>query len=59
MRELPASYAVALRLRDRGTPDLEIAEVVGIAPASLETHLRIAEAKLARILEDATEGGTA
>jgi DNA-directed RNA polymerase specialized sigma24 family protein len=56
LQELPQSYAVALRLRDRGIPEPEIAEIVGISPEGLPAHLRLAEAKLARLLAADQEG---
>ena len=51
LRELPHAYAVALRLRDRGVDDAEIADVVGIEVSALSSHLHLAEAKLARVIE--------
>jgi predicted DNA binding protein len=51
MRELADVYAVALRLRERGVPAVEIAEIVGIDEQAVDNHLRIAEAKLARLME--------
>jgi DNA-directed RNA polymerase specialized sigma24 family protein len=56
LRELPPPYAVALRLRDRGAGDAEIAEIVGISPDALAAHFRLAEAKLARLMEPSPEG---
>jgi DNA-directed RNA polymerase specialized sigma24 family protein len=55
MRELADVYAVALRLRDRGVKTAEIADIVGIDAQAVDNHLRIAEAKLARLMEPATD----
>ncbi len=51
LAQLPASFAVALRLQGRGMADPEIAEIIGIDVDALAAHLDLAEAKLARILE--------
>jgi DNA-directed RNA polymerase specialized sigma24 family protein len=56
LQELPQSYAVALRLRDRGVSEPEIAEIVGISLEGVSAHLRLAEAKLARLLAADHEG---
>ena len=44
---LPLPYAAALRLRDAGIADPEIAERVGLDPDTFPTFMRVAEAKLA------------
>jgi DNA-directed RNA polymerase specialized sigma24 family protein len=49
IERLPTPYAVALRLRDAGTPDDVIAEALGIDLLSLPSLLGLAEAKLATI----------
>jgi hypothetical protein len=46
---LPANYATALTLHAQGRDD-EIPERLGIAPEALPTLLRLAEAKLARLV---------
>jgi hypothetical protein len=51
---LPAPYAVALNLHDRGLDD-RIAERLDIDPTAVPTLLLLAEAKLTRLLvEDHT-----
>jgi hypothetical protein len=47
LERLPLPYAVALRLRDAGVADDEIAERIGVDAAALPTFMRVAEAKLA------------
>jgi DNA-directed RNA polymerase specialized sigma24 family protein len=44
--ELPAAYAVGLRLRARGVGHAEIAELLGIELEAVESLLEIAERKL-------------
>ena len=46
---LPANYATALVLHEQGRDD-EIPERLGIASESVPALLRLAEAKLARLL---------
>jgi hypothetical protein len=48
--ELPTMHAVALRLRDNGFDDHVIAVVLGIEDARVPSLLRIAEAKLRRLM---------
>ncbi len=50
MRLLPAGYALALRLRERGRT-AEIPGLLDIAPEAVPTLLRLAEAKLTRLME--------
>jgi len=47
LQRLPLPYATALRLRDAGMADNEIAERVEVDPDALATFMRVAEAKLA------------
>jgi DNA-directed RNA polymerase specialized sigma24 family protein len=47
LQRLPLPYATALRLRDDGLTDTEIAEHIGVDLAALATFMRLAEAKLA------------
>lgn len=44
--QLPAPYAVALRLRAAGVACDEIAARIGVQPEAMDAVLRIAEAKL-------------
>jgi DNA-directed RNA polymerase specialized sigma24 family protein len=58
MAELPEAYATALRLREAGVDDAGIAERLGTPPDAVGPLLRLAVAKLDRILaanEDAHE----
>ena len=48
---LPLAYAVALRLRDAGRNDTEIASALAVEPEAVATLLLVAEAKLAEQLE--------
>lgn len=50
LRELPTMHAVALRLRDKGFDDQVIAAVLDIEHVQVQTLLRIAEAKLAKLV---------
>lgn len=52
---LPTLHATAIRLRDRGADDREIATELGLETGDLAPVLRVAEAKLARLM--ATGGG--
>ena len=47
---LPAAYATALRLRDAGLDQEELARRLGIAPEAVASTLELADAKLARLL---------
>jgi DNA-directed RNA polymerase specialized sigma24 family protein len=47
--QLPALYARALRLRDAGLPDDDIAERIGVHPEAMDTVFRVAQAKLDRL----------
>jgi DNA-directed RNA polymerase specialized sigma24 family protein len=50
--ELPESYAVALRLHSAGHDNTAIATALGIELESVEPLLRLANAKLERLLEE-------
>jgi DNA-directed RNA polymerase specialized sigma24 family protein len=47
---LPETYARALRLRDVGLRDEDIAMRLGIPPEAIAALLRVAEAKLTRLM---------
>jgi hypothetical protein len=49
---LPATYALALRLRDAGSSDVVIATRLGIEREAVGPLLRIARAKLGRLLAE-------
>jgi DNA-directed RNA polymerase specialized sigma24 family protein len=51
LERLPLPYATALRLRDAGFADSEIAERIGLDLDALPTFMRVAEAKLAAASE--------
>lgn len=53
LSQLPDSYARALVLRDEGRADEEIAAELDIVPEAVGTMLRLAEAKLAHLLNSA------
>lgn len=46
---LPTTYAAALRLREIGSTTEEIAAALDVPPESVDTLLRLAEAKLATL----------
>lgn len=48
--ELPTTHAVALRLRDNGFDDQVIAAVLDVEVVQVPALLRIAEAKLSRLM---------
>ena len=52
LQRLPLPYATALRMRDAGLADEEIAMSVGVDPDALPTFMRVAEAKLAAAASD-------
>ena len=52
LRRLPAGYARALQMRDEGLDDPSIADRLDIASEAVRTLLYLAEAKLARLLEE-------
>ncbi|MGW0021683.1 hypothetical protein ACWDUD_25485 [Rhodococcus sp. NPDC003382] len=52
LRQLPAAYALALRLRYAKVADALIAQCLGIEPEALGPLLRVAEAKLAAAYHD-------
>jgi DNA-directed RNA polymerase specialized sigma24 family protein len=49
---LPESYAVALRLRNAGHDNTAVANALGIELESVEPLLRLANAKLERLLQE-------
>ncbi|WP_460514693.1 sigma factor-like helix-turn-helix DNA-binding protein [Flindersiella endophytica] len=53
LSQLPDSYARALALRDEGRAEAEIAAELDIVPEAVGTMLRLAEAKLAHLLNSA------
>jgi len=53
---LPEAYAAALRLQDEGHDDKAIAARLGLAPTAVGPLLRVAAAKLHKILAAADEG---
>jgi DNA-directed RNA polymerase specialized sigma24 family protein len=55
VRLLPEKYARALLLRDRGCEDAQIAAALGIVPEAIGPLLRLAEAKLQRLLDNPPE----
>lgn len=57
LRRLPEAYAVALRLRDAGTPDNGICDRLGIEPEGLETLMVVADRKLAAELGRGSSDG--
>ena len=48
---LPIPYAVALRLREAGVTEAQLAIGLAIEPEAVPTLLRIAELKLSQVLE--------
>ena len=56
LRQLPAAYARALRLRDLGVDDDGIAQFLDIPAESIPALFRIAEAKLMEISEALSQG---
>jgi hypothetical protein len=55
VRLLPEKYAHALVLRDQGYDDTRIAAALDIVPEAIGPLLRLAEAKLQRLLDDPPE----
>jgi hypothetical protein len=51
LERLPATYAEVLRLREHGEADEAIAAQVGIEPEAVEPLVRVAEAKLAALVQ--------
>ena len=51
---LPEPYAKALQLKHEGLNDEEIADELGIDTESVQPCIRLAEAKLANLLNDQT-----
>jgi DNA-directed RNA polymerase specialized sigma24 family protein len=56
---LPATYAEALRLREHGKTDEAIAAQLGIEPEAVEPLVRVAEAKLAALVDPVSQRGGA
>ena len=56
LRQLPAVYARALRLRDLGVDDDGVAKFLDIPAESIPALFRIAEAKLMEISEPVSQG---
>jgi DNA-directed RNA polymerase specialized sigma24 family protein len=50
--QLPEAYARVLRLRDQGFSDEQLATLVAVPREALGPLLRLAEAKLARLLAE-------
>ena len=55
LRQLPAVYARALRLRDLGVDDDGVAEFLDIPAESIPALFRIAEAKLMELWEPVSQ----
>ena len=55
LERLPATYAEALRLRERGETDEAIAAQLGMEPEAVEPLVRVAEAKLAALVDTASD----
>ena len=55
VRLLPEKYARALVLRDQGCDDARIATALDIVPEAIGPLLRLAEAKLQRLLDNPPE----
>jgi DNA-directed RNA polymerase specialized sigma24 family protein len=55
LAELPETYATALRLRDRNLNNEAIAEHLGIGIEGVQTLLRVADAKLKRLLSERSQ----
>jgi hypothetical protein len=51
LERLPAAYAEALRLREHGEADEAIAAQLGIEPEAVAPLVRVAEAKLAALID--------
>jgi hypothetical protein len=56
LRQLPAVYARALRLRDLGVDDDGVATFLDIPAESIPALFRIAEAKLLELSEPVSQG---
>jgi DNA-directed RNA polymerase specialized sigma24 family protein len=50
LRQLPETYARALRMRDAGLDEQAIATRLGVPPEAIGFLLRLAEAKLTRLM---------
>lgn len=54
---LPKTYRDALRLRDQGLGDADLCAALGVEPEALATTIRLAEAKLNRLLQQEDPDG--
>jgi hypothetical protein len=50
LEQLPAAYAIAIRLRDSGAPEETIAAALGSEPGAITALLDIADRKLAALV---------
>ena len=57
LAKLPDVYATALRLRDDGADDARVAAALGVDVSAVANVMRLAEAKLNRLLHDEVGGG--
>lgn len=55
IRRLPETYALAITLRDDGRMRQEIADALNVPLESIDNLLRLADAKLGRILQQGPE----
>lgn len=55
---LPPAYAQAIRLKDRGSDEQQIAAELAVEPAAAGPLLQLASAKLARLLATSEPGDT-
>lgn len=51
LQALPDAYAIALRLRDEGVEPDAVARVLDVEPEAVGPLLRLAEAKVAGLME--------
>lgn len=51
LQALPDTYAIALRLRDEGVEPDAVARVLDVEPEAVGPLLRLAEAKVAGLME--------
>jgi DNA-directed RNA polymerase specialized sigma24 family protein len=51
LKELPDTYAIALRLRDEGVEPDGVARVLDVEPEAVGPLLKLAEVKLAGLME--------
>ena len=55
LSKLPQAYEDALRLRDQGLGETALAAALGMEPEAVANLVRLAEAKLSRLLQQAEE----